>query len=190
MNHVPRHRRWQIRAQSFTSSQCSARGAFRQLRPGQRGRRGFHRRTLQIDAGPLVGRRIARRIQLRRRNCLRPFECKRSSSCGYCNTLDRPLDLIPDQKCRQQNVQDEHYPEEKPRGERPRPASRSHARTILAGLASTPLGLVKDTQRNAPGSSLQAGEKVAPNLAALNFQQSVTASYSQSPAPRAQEQFR
>lgn len=48
----------------------------------------------------------------------------------------------------------------------------------LADLDPTPLGLVKDTQLNAPGGSIQARRTDAPIFGAPNSQQGVTTSYS------------
>jgi hypothetical protein len=47
-----------------------------------------------------------------------------------------------------------------------------------ANEPGTHFGLVKDTELNAPGGSVQAGRTEAPIFAAPNSQRSVTASYS------------
>ena len=163
----------------FRGSLCVVRGAFRHLRARQPGRHGsFCRGSLPIEAGPLadwpIGLRIDRHSGLLRRPGLRPFEGERSGSCGCSG----PLDLSPYDKSRQENVDGEQPPDEEARGERPWAASRSDGRTSRADLGTAPFGLVKDTQLNAPSGSPQAGERMRGIVALLDFQQSVTQSYS------------
>lgn len=186
-NPAPLHWRRQTRTRGFTGSQWlgqrGACGALCPLDAGQIGRPGFDRGSLQASAGPVIWRRI----ELRRGPGLRAFDCERSGNCGragICAGLCfRPLPLGSHQKCDQENVEEEHCSDQEPRGERPWPTSRRGTRTRLADLASIPLRLAKDAQRNAPDGSVRMGGTKVRIFATLDLQQGVTASYPRKRVP-------